>query len=84
MVDYAIIGHASSFNVISPASEEILIRASDIEHMTQGDQVIFFTEAITYRGIFGMQHLTTMCAYLKLDRERVPFVMKCGLGNDLR
>ena len=78
------LGHASSFNVISPESEEIVITASDIQHMTQGDQVIFFTEAITYRDIFGKEHLTTLCAYLKLDRERVPFIMKCGLGNDLR
>ena len=77
------LGHASSFSVISPESEEI-ITASDIEHMTHGDQVIFFTEAITYRDIFGKEHLTTMCSYLKLDREGVPFVMKCGLGNDLR
>jgi hypothetical protein len=78
------LGHASSFSVISPESEEIVITASDIQHMTQGDQVIFFTEAITYRDIFGKEHLTTLCAYLKLDRERVPFVVKCGLGNDLR
>jgi hypothetical protein len=78
------VGHASSFSVISPESEEIIITASDVEHMTHGDQVIFFTEAITYRDIFGKEHLTTMCAYLKLDREGVPFVMKCGLGNDLQ
>jgi hypothetical protein len=78
------IGHASSFSVISPASEDIVITASDIEHMKQGDQVIFFTEAVTCRDIFGKEHLTTMCAYLKLDREGVPFVMKCGLGNDLQ
>ena len=78
------VGHASSFSVISPESEEIIITASDIEHMTQGNEVIFFTEAITYRDIFGKEHLTTMCAYLRLDREGVPFVMKCGLGNDLR
>jgi hypothetical protein len=77
------IGHASNFIVITPEREEI-ITASDIEHMTQGDQVIFFTESIIYRDIFGKEHLTTMCAYLKLDRERVPFIMKCGLGNDLR
>jgi hypothetical protein len=77
------IGHGSSFNVISPELEEI-ITASDIERMAQGNQVIFVTEAITYRDIFGKEHLTTMCAYLKLDRERTPFVMKCGLGNDLR
>jgi hypothetical protein len=77
------IGHASNFIVISPEPEEI-ITASDMEHMTQGDQVIFFTEAITYKDIFGKEHLTTMCAYLKLDRDRVPYVMKCGRGNDLR
>jgi hypothetical protein len=77
------IGHASNFIVITPEREEI-ITAGDIEHMTQGDQVIFFTEAITYKDIFGKEHLTTMCAYLKLDRERVPYIMKCGLGNDLR
>jgi len=77
------IGHGSSFSIISPESEEI-ITASDIERMAQGNQVIFITEAITYRDIFGKQHLTTMCAYLKLDRERTPFVMKCGLGNDLQ
>jgi hypothetical protein len=78
------VGHASSFSVISPASEEIIITASDIEHMTQGNQVIFFTEAITHRDIFGKEHLATMYNYLKLDREGVPFIMKCGLGNDLR
>jgi hypothetical protein len=61
-----------------------VITASDIEHMTQGDQVIFLTESITYRDIFGKKHLTTMCAYLMLDRERTPFVMKCSLGNDLQ
>ena len=77
------IGHNSNFNVISPEPEEI-ITASDIEHMTHGDQVIFFTEAVSYRDIFGREHLTTMCAYLKLDSERVPFVMKCGTGNDLQ
>lgn len=77
------VGHASSVSVISPESEEI-ITASDIEHMTHEDQVIFFTEAITYRDIFGKEHMTTMCAYLKLDREGVPLVKKCGLGNDLR
>ena len=76
------IGHGASFTVISPESEEV-ITDSDIEHMTQGDQVIFLTESITYRDIFGKEHLTTMCAYLKLDRERTPFVMKCSLGNDL-
>jgi hypothetical protein len=77
------IGHGSNFIVISPEPDE-MITADDIERMTQGDQVIFFTEAITYRDIFGKEHLTTMCAYLKLDRERVPFVMKCGVGNDLQ
>ena len=77
------IGHGSSFIVISPESEEV-ITDSDIEHMTQGDQVIFLTESITYRDIFGKEHLTTMCTYLKLDRERTPFVMKCSLGNDLQ
>jgi len=77
------IGHGSNFIVISPEAEEV-ITASDIEHMTQGDQVIFLTESITYRDIFGKKHVTTMCAYLKLDRERTPFVMKCSLGNDLQ
>jgi hypothetical protein len=77
------IGHGSSFSVISPESDEVMT-ASDIEHMTQGDRVILLTESITYRDIFGKEHLTTMCAYLKLDRERTPFVMKCALGNDLR
>jgi len=76
------LGQGSSFIVISPESQEI-ITASDIERMAQGDQVIFLSEAITYRDIFGKEHLTTMCAYLKLDRERTPFFMKCGLGNDL-
>ena len=77
------IGHGASFTVISPESEEV-ITDSDIEHMTQGDQVIFLTESITYRDIFGKEHLTTMCAYLKLDRERTPFVVKCSSGNDLQ
>jgi hypothetical protein len=77
------IGHGSSFTVISPELEDV-IAASDIERMAQGEEVIFFTESITYRDLFGKEHLTTMCAYLKLDRDRTPFVMKCGLGNDLK
>jgi len=46
------IGHSSSFSVISPELEEI-ITANDIERMAQGNQVIFLTEAVTYRDIFG-------------------------------